>query len=219
MTLAQHHIYGCVFDFDGTIILSEHVHMRAWEDLAAETGLVLPANFLAESIGVSDQQLVDKLESAWAHKISGKEIYDRKRKFYLQRSKTECSLVPGVVEAIQKLGAEVPLAIATSSSMVELQPILEFFKLKSYFESLHTVETVRHPKPDPEIYVNACAAIKQKPQHCLAFEDSFAGSAAARAAGCRLVTLGTLFDPKLLGDAWFSLRDFSDKKFMEMFNS
>lgn len=216
MSLANHQIYGCVFDFDGTIVLSEHVHMKAWEDLASEVGIALPPLFLEESIGVSDQQLVEKLENQWAHKISAEEIYEKKRAFYLKRSRTECSLVPGVANAIKKIAAEVPLAIATSSTMMEVEPILVFFKLHSFFKSIHTVESVRHPKPHPEIYRNACASLKQKPENCLAFEDSIAGSTAARTAGCRLITLGTLFDPHLLGEAWFSLTNFEDQKFIEM---
>ena len=216
MSLADHQIYGCVFDFDGTIVLSEHVHMKAWEDLASEMEIALPPFFLEESIGVSDQQLVVKLEKQWGYKISRTEIYEKKKNFYLHRSRTECSLVPGVVEAIKKISSEVPLAIATSSSMSELEPILDFFKLRRFFESLHTVESVRHPKPHPEIYQNACASLKLKPENCLAFEDSITGSTAARNAGCRLVTLGTLFEPHLLGESWFFLKNFEDPKFIEM---
>lgn len=218
MSLSKHEIYGCVFDFDGTIVLSEHVHMRAWEDLSAETGIPLPPMFLEESVGVTDHELVVKLADAWIGRISAEEILTRKKQYYLKRSVKECELVPGVSRAIERLHSEVPLAIATSSSLIEVEPILDFFKLREFFKSIHTVESVRRAKPDPELYLNACASLGFPPVNCLAFEDSFPGSAAARGAGCRLVTLATLYDPALLGDAWFSIRDFEDPKWTSIFD-
>lgn len=204
-------IRGFVFDFDGTIVLSEHVHMRAWEDLSAETGIPLPPHFLAESVGVTDLHLVAKLAASWAGKISAKDIAAKKKQYYLERSRSECELIPGVREAIQGYSSLGPLAIATSSSLVEVEPILTFFELKSFFKEIHTVETVHHPKPHPEIYLNACKSMGEAPRFCVAFEDSIPGAASARDAGCRLVTLATLYDPPILGDAWFSIRDFNDK--------
>lgn len=213
----KHEIYGAVFDFDGTIVLSEHVHMRAWEDLCAETGLVLPPNFLEESVGVTDMDLVSKLAGAWGGKISDKDILQKKKANYLKRSRTECELIPGVREIIHSFSQTMPLAIATSSSLVEVESILDFFELRHVFKHIHTVESVKNPKPAPEIYLNACRSIGQLPKHCVAFEDSFPGAAAARAAGCRLVTLATLYEPSLLGDAWFSIRDFHDEKLRTYF--
>ena len=204
-------IRGFVFDFDGTIVLSEHVHMRAWEDLSAETGIPLPPHFLEESVGVTDRHLIAKLSDAWTGKISAKDIAAKKKQYYLDRSRSECELIPGVREAIRGLSSQGPIAIATSSSLVEVEPILAFFELRSYFKEIHTVETVQHPKPDPEIYLNACKSIGQVPQACVAFEDSIPGAASARDAGCKLVTLATLYEPRLLGEAWFSIRDFNDK--------
>jgi HAD superfamily hydrolase (TIGR01509 family) len=204
-------IRGFVFDFDGTIVLSERVHMRAWEDLSAETGFGLPSGFLEESVGVTDLHLVAKLGDAWAGKMSSVEIAEKKKQYYLDRSRSECQLIPGVRQAIQDLSSRGPLAIATSSSMVEVEPILAFFELRSYFKQIHTVETVQHPKPHPEIYLNACRSISCAPGSCVAFEDSIPGAASARSAGCRLVTVATLYEPDVLGDAWFSIRDFNDE--------
>jgi beta-phosphoglucomutase-like phosphatase (HAD superfamily) len=44
----------------------------------------------------------------------------------------------------------------------------------------------------------------------MAFEDSRAGVDSARAAGCILVTVQTLYDEKTLGPALRSIRDFTD---------
>ena len=42
---------GIIFDFDGTIALSEPVHMASWLQLSDETERPLPAGFLEKGVG------------------------------------------------------------------------------------------------------------------------------------------------------------------------
>jgi beta-phosphoglucomutase-like phosphatase (HAD superfamily) len=46
------------------------------------------------------------------------------------------------------------------------------------------------PKPDPEPYLVAAAALGVAPAECVAVEDSPAGLTSARLAGCRVVAVG-----------------------------
>ncbi len=50
---------------------------------------------------------------------------------------------------------------------------------------------VEHSKPDPEGFLAGAAALGVLPQDCLVFEDSAAGIAAARAAGMRVIGVGS----------------------------
>ena len=206
-------IKGFIFDFDGTIILSEHVHMRAWEDLANSVKLRIPDGFLEQSVGMSDHQLIKILCDAWNGQLSEKEILQRKRKFYMQRVPDECKPVEGVVDIIHWLkDKNFPLAIATSSSHEEVEPVLESLRISGHFSAIVTVDDVSRPKPDPEIYRKAAQILGIKPEMCMAFEDSKAGVQSARAAGCILVTLQTLYDEAILGPALISIRDFKDDR-------
>lgn len=53
-----------------------------------------------------------------------------------------------------------------------------------------TAESVSASKPDPEGFLKGAAELGFAPGDCLAFEDSGAGVAAARAAGMRVVGVG-----------------------------
>ena len=53
-----------------------------------------------------------------------------------------------------------------------------------------TAETVNASKPDPDGFLKGAVELGHAPEHCLAFEDSEAGVAAARAAGVRVVGVG-----------------------------
>lgn len=213
-------IRGCIFDFDGTIIVSEHVHMKAWEDLAQELRRELPMDFLEQSVGMSDLQLVKILAKFWDFTVPEQEILERKRSFYMLRCPSEASVVPGVISVIEWLANNsIPMAIATSSSKFEVGPVLRRLDIIDKFRGICTVEDITHPKPDPEIYICAAKRLDFLPEECLAFEDSLAGVTSARAAGCALVTVQTLYSAERLGPAIMSVKDFSDEKLMDLLRS
>ena len=210
---------GCIFDFDGTIIVSEEVHMRAWGDLSKALSVALPDGFLELSVGMSDLQLVKILSEHWRGVISAEEILAQKRAFYMARCPKECVPVDGVVDVILALHSRrVPIAIATSSSCDEVMPVLSRLGIKDFFNGICTVEDVTHPKPDPEIYICAARKIGLKPQQCLAFEDSVAGAKSARAAGCQLITLLTIYDEERLAPSFMSIKDFKDPRILSELN-
>lgn len=213
-------IKGFIFDFDGTIIVSEQVHMRAWEDLSKKVGMDLPELFLEQSVGMSDHQCVKVLSEAWHHQMTASEILTMKRDFYMQRVPDECYPVPGVIDTIKYLkDRNHPLAIATSSSKSEVVPVLENLGVFPNFSAIVTVDDVLMPKPDPEIYYKAAQLIGLSSSECLAFEDSKAGVQSARSAGCLLVTIQTLYDEATLGAALLSVRDFDDERLRRLIRS
>lgn len=213
-------VRGCIFDFDGTIIISEHVHMKAWEDLAQDLSLELPPDFLEHSVGMSDKQLVKILSGFWNYSLTEQDILERKRKFYMIRCPKEVTVVPGVLGVIDALHEKkVPLAIATSSARCEVEPILKSLGIFRKFEGICTVEDITHPKPDPEIYKCAAQRLGFKPNECLAFEDSIAGVNSARTAGCVLVTIQTLYTADRLGPALLSVKDFHDHSLPVIINA
>lgn len=199
-----------IFDFDGTIALSEPVHMQAWRDVAALVGKVLPEGFLEKGIGHTDQELVVDLAFHWSHAPSVKELLALKRRCYQKRCLTESVLVPGASFFIKELAARRPLGIATSASADDIAPTLKHYELGSFFHSVLTVEAVNRPKPDPEIYLKSAAALGVDPKDCLVFEDTPTGANAARAAGMRVVGMLTSYSALVLQPIVHSLNDFSD---------
>ena len=52
-----------------------------------------------------------------------------------------------------------------------------------YFTAVVGGDTVKHSKPDPEIFLTACEALSVAPEEAIAVEDSHNGIRAAHAAG------------------------------------
>lgn len=72
--------------------------------------------------------------------------------------------------------------------------------LDVYFEVSIAADEVEHPKPDPQLYLEAFARLHASPETGVALEDSSTGVAAARAAGAYLITVPSQPGKKLDGD-------------------
>jgi beta-phosphoglucomutase-like phosphatase (HAD superfamily) len=201
---------GIIFDFDGVIVLSEPVHQRAWSDVAAEVGRDLPDGFLDCGIGRSDGALADELAAFWADGVAGERILSLKRQCYQRRCAAETPFVPGAPEAVRFFTRQYPLALATSSSIEDIRPHLEQHDLGRHFRAVLTIESIRRPKPDPEIYLRASEQLGVEPSRCWVFEDSPHGVQAARAAGMRVIGLTTTLAPAQLSMANSWIGDFKD---------
>jgi len=93
--------------------------------------------------------------------------------------------------------------ICSSNVKTMIERVLKKLQLDAYFPSQHifTRETVTHPKPAPDIYLQALDYAKCPVADAIAIEDSEVGVQAAVAAG--LSTLGYLGGiPKIMRNAY-----------------
>jgi HAD superfamily hydrolase (TIGR01509 family) len=203
---------GVIFDFDGTIALSEPVHAQAWRDLATAADAPLPRGFEEYGIGRTDAELSTLLAAAWQRPglAAAADILREKQRHYLKRAVSQAPLVPGVAKFIAALFGDYPIALATSAHLADVEPTLKTHDLTRYFGALMTVESVTRAKPDPEIYLKAALAIGVEPTASFAFEDSPTGATAARAAGLKVIGVTTTYQAADLGPLAGAIADFED---------
>jgi len=110
--------------------------------------------------------------------------------------------VPGAtnfVRALAQNGLRDKLAIASTAVRQDVDIFLEMVELTELFpdERIKTVESVTHPKPNPEVFNLAFASLgldeTEKGSVC-AFEDDPRGIMAAKAAGLYVCAITTRFD-------------------------
>ena len=96
---------------------------------------------------------------------------------------------PGALELLEQLvKAGVPVAVASNSQREFVQRTLSGAGLlDGRFQTVVSVEDVEHPKPAPDIYLEACRRLGAEPERCAALEDSATGVAAAKAAGMYVI--------------------------------
>jgi HAD superfamily hydrolase (TIGR01509 family) len=105
------------------------------------------------------------------------------------RYRQRLPLLPGAVEAVQRLAAHWPLGLASSSNRPVIDLVLELSGLTSFFAVTVSSEEVARGKPSPDVYLEAAARLGLEPSHGAAIEDSSKGLRSAAAAGLRVVAV------------------------------
>jgi len=99
-------------------------------------------------------------------------------------------LKAGLVELLDAAHARaIPCAVASSSTKRLVGAALDRFALRGRFGAVVTGECVAHPKPAPDIFIEAAARLGVAPGACVVLEDAVAGVRAARAAAMHVIAV------------------------------
>ncbi len=182
-----------VFDWDGVVIDSSVAHERSWEALAAEEKYSLPTDHFKRGFGKRNELIIPDI-LGWANdKAEVKRLSDRKEALYRDIARTgHVRLLPGVRElcsALRDLG--IPCVIGTSTHKENLALSFELFGIGEYFLGAIASEDVSRGKPDPEVFLKACALGGGEPATSFVFEDSFSGLKAGIDGGFITIALAT----------------------------
>jgi HAD superfamily hydrolase (TIGR01509 family) len=127
-----------------------------------------------------------KLEALLQRPGEGEQLMDELLELVMDEALHGVAARPGALELIERLcDAGVPLALASNSEPEFVQRTLFSAGLlpDGPFVTVVTAADVEHPKPAPDIYLEACRRLEVDPRAAVALEDSPIGVAAAAAAG------------------------------------
>ena len=182
-------IEAVVFDLDGIIVDSEHVWDDVRQELAAERGGRWHDRASRDMMGMSSPEW-----SRYMHDVIGlsespeeinAEVVRRMEAGYRER----LPLIPGAVEAVERLAARWPLGLASSSNRELIDLALESSGLGRLFAATVSSEEVARGKPAPDVYLEAARRLGVQPGRCAAIEDSENGILSAKAAGMRVLAI------------------------------
>ena len=180
-------IDAVIFDLDGVLIASEEVWDAVRERYVPERGGRYDAEVQRAMMGMSSVEW-----SRYLHDVAGipdtpEEISDEVIRRMLAAYGEHLPLMPGAVEAVRRVAARYPLAIASSSNRVLIDKVLEESGLAPLFRVTVSSEEVARGKPAPDVYLEAARQLGFAADRCAAVEDSHSGIEAAKAAGLRVV--------------------------------
>jgi HAD superfamily hydrolase (TIGR01509 family) len=198
---------ACIFDVDGVLLASPHE--RAWREALA--GLADPARFTTAlyQAEVAGRPRVDGAFAA-LRALDVDHAGQRAADYAQRKQQRLVALIAGggvkafpdairFVQAVITLGW--PTAVASSSqnarAMLEGIPY-GTSSLLDAFDADMCGRTIRHGKPDPEIFLDAAAALGIEPARCLVVEDAPAGIRAAKSGGMFGLGVARLSDTSLL---------------------
>jgi HAD superfamily hydrolase (TIGR01509 family) len=198
-----------VFDFDGVLADSEPLHYRALRDCLRPEGIAVDeTEYYATYVAYDDRTCI-RLALERHGRPHDRErvarIAERKAAIFEELLR-RIPFFPGVPELVASLAADLPVAIASGARREEIEAILQGGGLRGHFRAIVGADDCDRTKPDPEPYLRAVALLARDapglaPGECVAFEDTVAGIASARAAGLKVVGVATTHPADKLGAA------------------
>jgi HAD superfamily hydrolase (TIGR01509 family) len=183
-------IRALIFDFDGLILDTETPDFLAWQQVYRTYGAALSFEEWAIGIGtIGAFDPVANLEARLGHTVDRAAADAARRERYYAMIAEE-AVIPGVhayLDDAERLGLR--LAVASSSSHGWVRGHLERLGLLGRFQAVCCREEGITPKPEPDVYLQALAALGVRGHEALALEDSPHGITAAVAAGLYCVAV------------------------------
>jgi HAD superfamily hydrolase (TIGR01509 family) len=190
-----------VFDNDGLVLDTEAAWTRAETLLFQRHGNTFTQAHKREMIGSSREQSALKLERMLGLPGHGEALMEELHELVLKEVARGVPPRPGALELLLAVrAAGVPVGLASNSSREFVDLALSVAELANgHFEVVLSADDVDAPKPAPDLYLAACAALDADPRRAAALEDSQPGIAAAGAAGMYVIAVPYFPDTPLRG--------------------
>jgi len=179
---------AAIFDVDGVIIDTAHIHHLAWEEVFKNYGInkFTFRDFKLKIDGMPREMAVKKIIPR-AQKADIEKMSSGKQKFFEYFLKKEKVKVFGctvrLIKKLKKSGYKVGMA----SSSRNAKPILKKLGIYGLFDADAEGAYVKKGKPFPDIFLRAARRLRVRPGECVVFEDAKAGLVAAKKAGMKSV--------------------------------
>ena len=183
---------GVVFDFDGVLADSEPLSWNAWADVLAPCGVTIDDVDILACTGTTSRDT----HAHFSKRATLPPYPDVLAAVDAHRRRAYATDLGGFADAIEAVRAlamvGVPLAIASSSSRINLDMKLEALDLGRYFDITVAGDEVASGKPAPDLYQTAVERLGIDASSSVAVEDTAVGADSAAAAGLRTVIVNRM---------------------------
>ncbi|MEI7864561.1 MAG: beta-phosphoglucomutase family hydrolase [Chthoniobacterales bacterium] len=175
-----------IFDCDGTLADNMHLHYEAWVRAMADFGGSYPEELFYEWGGVPTADIVHRLNERFGLTMNVGEVVERKEHYY-RETIPRVGHNADVIEIVRAYHGRLPLAVASGGHRDLVDRTLHALGIHEFFDAVVTAEDYKRGKPSPDPFLKAAELLGVAAEHCLVFEDTATGVAAARAAGMQCV--------------------------------
>ncbi len=187
-------LQGVLFDLDGVLCDTAHLHYKAWKRVSDENLLYFDREVNKGLLGVSReaslQVILDHNETDWTEEKRS-EVLKRKNDAYVASldTITPSDLFPGVLSLLDELRAG-GIKIALASASKNARAVCEKLGILDRFDAIADITSVQKPKPEPDIFLLASEQIGVWYTNCVGVEDAKAGIEAIKRAGMKAIGIG-----------------------------
>ncbi len=198
-----------IFDLDGVLVSTDHLHYLAWKELADELGLEFDEQVNHQLRGVSRAESLRRIYQHNQRSAPSDEIFQeqmaRKNARYVELigSMGPDDVLQGAAELLDAL-REAGIKTAVASASRNAPRVLEQTGLSGRLDAVVDGSAVTAAKPDPQGFYTAAQRLGVLAWNCIGVEDAATGVEAIRRAGMVSVGIG---DQARQADAQFDRVD------------
>jgi beta-phosphoglucomutase len=201
-----------LFDLDGTLTDTDHLHVEAFRILLKDFGRAITLeHYKARIMGHPNDEIMREM---FPDETPERRVALSEHKEQLFRDQLETlTPTPGVLRVLDWADAHgVPYAVVTNAPRANAEMMLHGLGLDRRMTELVIGDELERAKPDPLPYRTGLQLLGASAERALAFEDSLPGIRAAHGAGITTYGIRTAHpDAALLGSgAVAAITDFTD---------
>lgn len=182
-------VQAVVFDLDGVLVDSEPLWDEIRRAVVADAGRAWPTDATRALQGMSTPEwsayLIDVVGVPGRPEDVAAMVIDA----MVARYRKNLPLLPGAIEAVERLANHWPLGLASSSPRQLIATVLDSADLASRFQVTVSTEEVTAGKPSPAVYNDVVRRLAADASRVVAIEDSSNGVRSASAAGVRVIAI------------------------------
>jgi beta-phosphoglucomutase-like phosphatase (HAD superfamily) len=198
-----------LFDLDGTIVNTDPIHYRAWQEMLLNYGIEIDETFYKSRIsGRLNPEIVKDILPQLSTR-EGQKFADEKEAFFRTLA-SNLKPLDGFSELLAWTEThQLKRALVTNAPRLNAEFMLEVLGIKEAFHTVVLADDCIAGKPDPAPYQAA------------ALEDSPSGIRAAVSADIRTIGIASTHDRQVLQEvgAFMAIPDFTDLQLWTLLNS
>ena len=181
-------IKNIIFDFDGVLVDSETIVLKAFSKYMQECRIKINEKELANLLGKPTVVVIDILSEKYFPEVK-KKFSDDIMNIASNIYKKELKKIVGVEEFLEK--SKHNLYIGSNSMKNRIVDGLKRVALEKYFNSnqIYSLDLVDNPKPHPDIYLKAVNDNDLIIDETIIIEDSVVGVQAGQDANVKVIGL------------------------------
>ncbi|HEX8634265.1 MAG TPA: HAD family phosphatase [Pyrinomonadaceae bacterium] len=184
-------IKAVIFDVDGTLVDSNHLHVEAWREAFRGRGKEVAYEELHEQMGKGGDQLMPVFCSPEELDEFGEELERSRTELFAREYLPRVRPFPKVRELFERIKADgLALALASSAKEEELEQHKRSLRIEDLLEAATSADDAERSKPHPDIFQAALEGIGGvRPAEAIVVGDTPYDAIAAAKAGMRTVGL------------------------------